>query len=341
MIDIKLKDWYLKWFELYREDGIREVTANKYLARHKSLCNDKIGEMDIKKITREDAQKYIERYGKNRSRLTVSGQLHSVRSCMRDAMHDGLIKMNPFANVKMVYKEQKFSFAEKKEMREKKQWLEVDEYEKLKNFLIHWLEASLRKEPFSFSGRKKGRSEVKAQTLMMIIFIGLKTGLRYSEVLGITIADIDYKKSKITVDKTWDYKKSARGGFLPTKNLASMRDVLIDSETIKLIKSYCEWQAKYKVITNEQTLFCEKGVRHYNSTINSVMKKVTETIGVEYVSFHKLRHTQASYLLAKGVSIQVVSKRLGHTDTNMVRKVYGHLLKETEEEANEQILKVL
>jgi integrase len=43
------------------------------------------------------------------------------------------------------------------------------------------------------------------------------------------------------------------------------------------------------------------------------------------VNFHGLRHTYASRLAMRGVPLAVIAKQLGHTDTRMVEKHYGHL----------------
>jgi integrase len=43
------------------------------------------------------------------------------------------------------------------------------------------------------------------------------------------------------------------------------------------------------------------------------------------VNFHGLRHTYASRLAMKGVPLAVVAAQLGHADTRMVEKHYGHL----------------
>lgn len=340
MGEIKFSDWFIKWFELYRSTSIREITKMKYMRAHDLIKASTLGNKDITKITREDAQKYIEEYGKNRSKQTVLDHLQYLRSCMGDAQADGLVKQNAFARVAPVYKEQQNDWLENKKLREKKKWLEVDEYERFKSFLVHWLNQALQKEPFSFGGN--GRSNAsKAQIQMMIIFIALKTGARFAEILGMTKSDVNYDRNEINIDKTWDYKKLEDGGFIPTKNFSSMRKVIVDSETIRIIEEYVSWLEKYEISTELETLFNEKGVSNYNSTINLILERVLTSVGIEPLSMHKLRHTQASYLLAKGVDIQVVAKRLGHTDTNMVRTTYGHLLKATEEEANNQIIGVL
>jgi integrase len=43
------------------------------------------------------------------------------------------------------------------------------------------------------------------------------------------------------------------------------------------------------------------------------------------ISFHGLRHTWASHAVMNGVPLMVVAKNLGHVDTRMVEKHYGHL----------------
>ena len=43
------------------------------------------------------------------------------------------------------------------------------------------------------------------------------------------------------------------------------------------------------------------------------------------VNFHGLRHTYASRLAMRGVPLAVIAIQLGHADTRMVEKHYGHL----------------
>ena len=43
------------------------------------------------------------------------------------------------------------------------------------------------------------------------------------------------------------------------------------------------------------------------------------------VSFHTLRHTYASLMVMDAVPLMVVARNLGHADTRMVEKHYGHL----------------
>jgi integrase len=51
----------------------------------------------------------------------------------------------------------------------------------------------------------------------------------------------------------------------------------------------------------------------------------------ESIVLYSLRHTFATELLLTGTPIAIVAKLMGHKDTRMVSKVYGHLEKHPEE----------
>ena len=54
------------------------------------------------------------------------------------------------------------------------------------------------------------------------------------------------------------------------------------------------------------------------------------------VRLHDLRHLHASTLIAKGVPINVVSKRLGHSNITTTLSIYAHLMPMTDEEAADE-----
>lgn len=55
------------------------------------------------------------------------------------------------------------------------------------------------------------------------------------------------------------------------------------------------------------------------------------------ITTYVLRHTHCSYLISQDVSIEYISKRLGHTNISTTHKFYSHLL---DEHRNEQAEKV-
>jgi len=84
--------------------------------------------------------------------------------------------------------------------------------------------------------------------------------------------------------------------------------------------------SKYKVITN--------------SSVNKLLKNVLNRLSIENVSCHGLRHTHASILLYKKVSIHDVSERLGHADIETTPGEYTHVLKELRMEEEKKAIEV-
>ena len=54
--------------------------------------------------------------------------------------------------------------------------------------------------------------------------------------------------------------------------------------------------------------------------------RATNGAGLPHVTLHTLRHTHASQLIAAGVDILTISRRLGHHSAALTLTVYGHLL---------------
>nr|WP_310753373.1 site-specific integrase [Ruminococcus sp.] len=59
------------------------------------------------------------------------------------------------------------------------------------------------------------------------------------------------------------------------------------------------------------------------------------------ISLHSLRHTNATLMIASGVPITTVSKRLGHADTTTTGKIYAHAIRSADEAAAETLENIL
>ena len=63
--------------------------------------------------------------------------------------------------------------------------------------------------------------------------------------------------------------------------------------------------------------------------------------GLPRVSFHALRHSCASALLAAGVPLKVVSETLGHASIAITADVYAHVAPELRRDAADAMDRVL
>lgn len=171
-------------------------------------------------------------------------------------------------------------------------------------------------------------NEINQDWLILVI---AKTGMRFSEALGLTPKDFDYANQTISINKTWDYK--GLGGFQETKNRSSMRKIQIDWRTVT------QFAGLLRDKEIDKPIFVEN--KTYNSTINHTLNRHCKRLNLPQISIHGLRHTHASLLLFSGVSIASVARRLGHASMTTTQKTYLHIIHELENKDIDQVMRLL
>lgn len=172
------------------------------------------------------------------------------------------------------------------------------------------------------------KSEINWDWFILIV---AKTGMRFSEALALTPSDFDFSRQMLSVNKTWDYKED--GGFLPTKNKSSVRKIQIDWQTV------VQFSELIKGIPEDEPIFAHGKI--YNSTVNDILARHCNRVGVPVISIHGLRHTHASLLLFAGVSIASVARRLGHSSMTTTQKTYIHIIQELENKDVDLVMRSL
>lgn len=293
-------DYFYDWIQLYKVGAVRDVTLKKYDLTYRHLR--KIAPtLKLKDLDRQSYQAIINEFAMSHEKQTTLDFHHQVKSAILDAYDEGIIDKNPTRK----------TIIKGKEPSEKK----------IKYLNQYELQALIRSLNLD-----------EGLSLDWLILLIAKTGLRFSEALGLTPADFNYDKQSISVNKTWDYK-SKKGGFAPTKNESSKRTILID------------WQLLLKMtpliqqLKEDQPLFVNG--RIYNSTINNLLEKHCENAGIPIITIHALRHTHASLLLYAGVSVASVAKRLGHSNITTTQKTYIHIIQELENQDMNKMMNVL
>ena len=152
------------------------------------------------------------------------------------------------------------------------------------------------------------------------IACALFSGLRVSELLGLTWRDVDLDGSVIKVHN----QLSRQGGPVPLKTPAARRDVILMFQLGRLLRGLRE-QSPFAA--DDDLVFCASSgqtIGHRNLARRG-LNKATDRAGLEGVTFHVLRHTFASILIAQGRDPVFVSRQLGHTNAAITLRVYAHL----------------
>lgn len=292
-------EYFKKWYLREKKGAVRPVTIAKYEAVQRNIAY-LAPNLRVEDLTREKYRDLLNGYAENHEKGTIRDFHRMAKACIQDICYEGLLEKDPTYKVKIPQgKPHKVT---------RSKYLEEDEIERLTNVL-----------------------EQDNSTFGDFCLIDLKTGMRMAEILGITPNDLDFKNHIISINKTWNYKDG--GGFIPTKNASSVRDIYMDPSTEEL------WKRNMDGVSGDEAIFGP--LIKYNTTINDYLRKACKKAEVSRISFHGLRHTHASYLIAQGVSIQSVANRLGHADTTTTQQTYIHLLKKLEMQDNQKIQELM
>lgn len=272
---------------------------NKYNMAHKWLIK-LIPDLSIGSLDRFAYQKLLNDYALEHERQTTMDFHHHLKCAILDAVDEGLIPRDP---------------TRKAIIKGKPARLKKVKY--LNQYELHKLLDDLNLG-----------SEIGIDWLILLV---AKTGIRFSEALGLTPKDFDLSRQMLSVSKTWDYK--GNGGFLPTKNQSSVRKIPMDWQTV------IQFSELVKKLPENDPIFVHGKI--YNSTVNDILSRHCKNADVPVISVHGLRHTHASLLLFAGVSIASVARRLGHSNMTTTQKTYLHIIQELESKDIDIIMRSL
>lgn len=294
--------YYKQWMKLYKKGAVRNITYQKYKQTYKHI-RKLMPEMTLGDLNRRTYQKMLNLYAETHEKQTVLDFHHQVKSAILDALEEGQLLIDPTRKVVI-----KGTVTQNHKIK----YLNQQQLTKLLAQLT--LEDELNWDYF--------------------ILLVSKTGLRFSEALGIAPDDFDLTRLTISINKTWDYK-SENEVFAMTKNRASIRKVPIDWQVAM------QFAQLIKGMQKDQPIFVTPGKKIYNRTANDVLGRYCRRAGVPEISMHGLRHTHASLLLYAGVSIGSVARRLGHSNMNTTQRTYLHVIQELENQDTDKIMRYL
>ena len=163
------------------------------------------------------------------------------------------------------------------------------------------------------------------------------SGLRSGEAIALTLSDIDLDNRVIHVTKTYD----AVNKLITTpKTSCSVRDVYIQDELLTCINLINMFVKELKLSheqNNDLFLTNSHGTRIEYYAYDKFLRENSSMFEGKKITPHALRHTHASLLLAEGISIDVISRRLGHENSKVTREIYLHVTEKLKSKDNEAL----
>ncbi len=148
----------------------------------------------------------------------------------------------------------------------------------------------------------------KHRTIFYLIY---SAGLRISEVVHLTISDIDSDRNVIRI-------RNSKG--------AKDREVPLSETCLKQLRTY------YKAYRPKKYLFeGQHGGAYSTRSIQQLFKRGIQKAGIrKAVTVHSLRHSYATHLLESGTDIRIIQELLGHKSSKTT-EIYTHVSRQTKQ----------
>lgn len=290
-----------------QKTGVRHNTKANYKTILKFLSGEAFGKKKIDKVNILMAKEwliYLQRdLGKSYS--TVHNIRGVVRQAFKLAYESDLIRKNPF------------------------------DFE-LADVLVN---DSVKRQAISKSDEKKFLTFVKSDKCysrhyggMYILF---NTGLRVSELCGLTISDLDLKKKTLNVNCQLQKKRNGEYITEKTKSKAGTRLLPITDDVCKCFEEILKDRPKLKVepMVNGKCgfIFLDRfnmptTALHWSNYFKRALEKYNDTYKVQLpkISPHICRHTYCTNMAKALVNPKTLQYLMGHSDIGVTLNTYTH-----------------
>jgi integrase len=127
----------------------------------------------------------------------------------------------------------------------------------------------------------------------------------------------------------------------------SRREIGLDAATVAALNSHktrqgaerLKWGPTYAA--TDLVFTWEDGRPLHPNVISRTFARAAEKADLPVIRLHDLRHSYASAALEAGVSIKVVSERLGHSSISITGDIYSHVRAEVDQAAADKVAGVI
>ena len=159
--------------------------------------------------------------------------------------------------------------------------------------------------------------------------LAIVTGMRLSELRGLTWADVDWHRGTISVKRQIQDIPGVGSVAGAPKTHSGTRAILLGETTLNELrgqKTRLEAEARACPNWHDGDLLFPStyGTPFAKTDLQRDFWSLLKSAGVKRIRFHDLRHTAASLMLNHGVPPLVVSKILGHANASITLMIYAH-----------------
>ncbi len=291
--NLTLDAYFKEWIEI-KKNALRTKTGYQYEKLIDLYIRPVLGKMKLKDLNLHVVNKFYESLLNKGIGVSNIGYTHRVlHAALEDAVKNGVIGRNPAHGTSVP----RLKHKEMKILNEQQVGL----------FLV-------------------AASQSRYKTLY---HLAVTTGMRFSELRGLSWSDIDWIKGTITVNRQIQDIPGMGSLTGAPKTFAGSRTILLGETSLNELRAQkrrIEEESKAGSNWKENNLIFPStvGTPFSKTNLQKDFVKVLMSANLSRIRFHDLRHTAASLMLNHGVPALVVSKILGHSNPSVTLNIYAH-----------------
>jgi integrase len=283
-------DAYLEFLENNR----KSVTDARY--RDRALIRPKLGDLEVASLKADRIRKWLVEISKAPPRLrTREGEKQNYRKIDND--DEARRRRRATANRTLTVLKAALNMAWREgKVPSNSEWHRVEPFENVEAARIRYLSVAEAKRLINACD----------QDFRKLVQAGLETGARYGELAALQVQDFNPDAGTVAI-------RQSKAG--------KARHVVLTDEGAAFFKQVCTGRPGSEIMFQKVGGGAWLKSHQKRPMADTCQRaKIAPPMG-----FHGLRHTWASLAVMAGVPLLVVAKNLGHSDTRMVEKHYGHL----------------
>jgi integrase len=163
-----------------------------------------------------------------------------------------------------------------------------------------------------------------------LFHLAVTTGMRFSELRGLSWSDVDWIKGTISVKRQIQQMPRLGPTIGEPKTHSAIRTIRLGETSLDMLREHQQRVERLQVEAGNGwqergLIFPSKvGTPFIPCAVQDEFHRVLEAASLPRIRFHDLRHTAASLMLSHGVAALVVSKILGHSSPSITLGIYAH-----------------
>lgn len=177
-----------------------------------------------------------------------------------------------------------------------------------------------------------------------LIYIALTTGLRWSELSGLQLQDVDLGSAEPHLTVNRGLHASSNGPiYEKPKSSAGHRTIPLTNSQVTVIQAHIESSRQFRSGAMIEPLFMSKHGRplDYQNFTRRYFAPALTKAGLDGIRVHDLRRTTATLHLANATDLKTIGTLMGHSDVRLTLSTYVSSSNERSRSASEALTALL